>query len=70
MRYFFFSLVFLSVSIVFLGCSDDKNNVAQDNDIASHLKLMPIDNADLLNPTGNKRLCDDIQKQMPIIKLN
>jgi len=63
---------FILISTIFiLGCSNSEEHyvVPNDNDIASYLKLMPVESVDILNPTGNKKLSDDIKEQKPFIKI-
>lgn len=73
MKYLYFTSILLSLMIL-LGCSNNDvyyeyHHAVPKDDIASSLKLMPVDDLDMSNPTGNKKLSDDIENQMPLVKI-
>ncbi len=69
MKYLYITSILLSLMIL-SGCSNSayQHPVPKD-DIASSLKLMPVEDLDMSNPTGNKKLSDDIENQMPLVKI-
>ena len=69
MKQLYFTLMIVSI-IFILGCSNSEEcHVVPNDDIASYLKLMPADSLDMSNPTGNKKLSDEIEEQMPLVKI-
>ncbi len=72
MNCFYRVIILFIISGIFIGCNSIEQccvPVDSGNNIASHLKIMPIEDQDISNPTGNERLSQDIKEQMPLLKL-